>query len=129
MGTTSAAYAERLKKDEENQSRLAERVAELMSKPSPASLHNISTPGTGTAVIDNMTAPFVMQRLKWDDRAKRDLAKFVDVAIDSTVSIICTILSRSYHPDTVSASAGCTTSTVAVALSVQMRVLPKRRGH
>ncbi|CAI5975241.1 unnamed protein product [Closterium sp. NIES-64] len=46
------------------------------------SVSNVSTIGTGTAVIDEATAPVLLKRLKWDGDAKQALSRLVGVSIE-----------------------------------------------
>ncbi|CAI5478546.1 unnamed protein product [Closterium sp. Yama58-4] len=49
------------------------------------SVSNVSTIGTGTAVIDEATAPVLLKRLKWDGDAKQALSRLVGVSIEKKV--------------------------------------------
>ncbi|GJP76951.1 hypothetical protein CLOP_g7396 [Closterium sp. NIES-67] len=55
------------------------------SGPHAPSVSNVSTIGTGTAVIDEATAPVLLKRLKWDGDAKQALSRLVGVSIEKKV--------------------------------------------
>ncbi|CAI5985307.1 unnamed protein product [Closterium sp. NIES-65] len=65
------------------------------------SVSNVSTIGTGTAVIDEATAPVLLKRLKWDGDAKQALSRLVGVSIEKKVRFEVALLDSKSVPSAV----------------------------